>query len=157
MIFTLDALIVVISFLFAVIIRFNFDYQLFINQVSALNISVLLIAYMVSMAVFRPFIGIVRYTHNRDIFIVLKVVVVSSLILSTVNVIYTFAYGQSLYPFSTIIVTALFSTSLLSGYRFIVKEFFDYAKRSVDKRTRVVIFGAGMAGRITADLLESMH
>lgn len=153
-IFTLDVTIVLISFVLAVLIRFNFEFNQFIGQISLSNISVICLAYIISMTIFRPFIGIVRYTHTRDIFIVVKVVFFSSLLLVCFNIFSNYEYGKSLYPFSTIVVSALFVFSLLSGYRFVVKEFFDYAKRSIDRR-RVVIYGAGMAGRITADLLAS--
>lgn len=156
-IFTLDMLIVFISFLLATLIRFNFDFIPFQESLSSRTIGVVMITYLLSILIFRPFIGIVRYTHTRDIFIVLKVVVLANVLLVLNNYFFFLINDKTLLASSVIVITGLFTATLLSGYRFFVKEFFDYAKRSVTKRKQVVIYGAGIAGRATADLIESNH
>jgi FlaA1/EpsC-like NDP-sugar epimerase len=84
----------------------------------------------------------------------IKTVGTANLILVAFNFLSFVQNGAYLYPTSIIIISLLFTLGFLLGYRFLVKELFEYGVNSYAPRKSVVIFGAGMAGRTTAQLLQ---
>ncbi|MFT7157005.1 MAG: FlaA1/EpsC-like NDP-sugar epimerase, partial [Parvicella sp.] len=154
-IFFLDLCFASFAFFLAGVIRFNFDFQIYLSEIATASFLWYIGAYLLSMLIFRPFIGVVRYTHTRDIFTVMKVAAFASALLICLNIVNLSFPLVHTVPYGIIVVAAMFTSTFLIGYRFVVKEFFDFAKRSIKKKRKTVIYGAGMAGRTTADVLES--
>jgi len=107
---------------------------------------------------FRTHSGIIRHTGFQDIF---KVVVASVIAFFTALVIVAVLSilgerPQFLPPISVLMIHFLFVSTLLSASRLFVKWAHSVIKKSdIKKHQRVVIFGAGVSGRITLSTLQA--
>ena len=149
----MDLSLVSFGFVFSVLLRLNFSLENVVDWLKLTNFLYYLFSYFISIHIFRAHTGIIRYTHKEDAFIVIKTVVVANLILLILNYLSILQTGSSIYPLSILTISMFLNVSLLLGYRFLVKELFDYGISNLTNRKSIIIYGAGLAGRNTAQLL----
>lgn len=152
----LDVFTVGVAFLFAYIIRYNFNYL----EIDPFNVQVQAVSttsiYLLSFLLTRSYSGIIRHTGLSDVFRILKAVGLSLGILITINIVLSLSGKQSVFsvPFSILILHFLLSLFFLVGTRVIVKLLFIQITRQFTKeRIPVLIYGAGAAGMLTKNAL----
>ncbi len=150
---TMDLSLVTIGFVLAILLRFNFEVDQSLNYVTWPGYFYFIFSYFVSIHIFRAHTGIIRYTHKEDAFNVIKTVFTANGFLIAFNGLSYVQNGEFIYPYSILVISFFLVTSFLVGYRFLVKELFDYGISSFTTQKSILIYGAGLAGRTTAQLL----
>ena len=150
-----DILIVVISFILAYIIRFNFDISeinlwrlpTYLPLVTAISI----VAFLIT----RSYVGIIRHTSTADILRIFYSVTITSftlLIINTFILLYHWPVPKVL-PLSIIIIHSLTSLFLMIFTRLLAKVIWINLIRRKQDATNVIIYGAGKAGILTKNTL----
>ena len=150
-----DILIVVISFILAYIIRFNFDISeinlwrlpTYLPLVTAISI----VAFLIT----RSYVGIIRHTSTADILRIFYSVTITSftlLIINTLILLYHWPLPKVL-PLSIIIIHSLTSLFLMIFTRLLAKVIWINLIRRKQDATNVIIYGAGKAGILTKNTL----
>ncbi len=151
----LDHFIIVISYVLATLIRFNFNLDNAERWLSPKRILAVLVAHLFFSQIFKPHTGIIRYTHKEDIMAVGKTLVSATLLLAVSNLFIKYYFPpRYVIPYSILIIAALMNSVALSGYRFLVKEIFENAITSLGKRKNILVFGAGKTGRTASRILQ---
>lgn len=150
----LDLSLVTTAYTLAVLLRFNFQAAPAFSYYAWTNYFYFIFSYFVSIHIFRAHTGIIRYTHKEDAFNVIKTIITANLILVAFNGVSFFQNDFLIYPFSILIISLFLNICFLVGYRFLVKELFEYGISTFTNRKSLVIYGAGGAGRTTAQLLQ---
>jgi FlaA1/EpsC-like NDP-sugar epimerase len=150
-----DILIVVISFILAYIIRFNFDISeinlwrlpTYLPLVTAISI----VAFLVT----RSYVGIIRHTSTADILRIFYSVAISSLTLLIINTSILLYHWPlpSVLPLSIIIIHSLTSLFLMIFTRLLAKVVWINLIRKKQDAINVIIYGAGKAGILTKNTL----
>jgi len=155
-----DILSVFILSIIAYFIRINFDLSYF-PTCNVLTIGVFSsIVYGFFFCSDLTHSGIIRHTGFQDIY---KIVVASFKAFATALFIVIIAsiVGERpnyLPPISVLMIHFLFVSTSLSATRLFVKWAHSVIKKSdIQKHQRVVIFGAGVSGRITLSTLQADH
>ncbi len=152
---SIDVFIIFWGYVFATLIRFNFDLVDASRWLDGRRVVFYLMVHIAFMLVYKPFRGIVRYTHKQDILSVIKTLAFAFLVLALSNLIIRTSFpSRHLIPLSIIIMGFFVNSAFLIGYRFTVKEFFDNRLASLGKRKKVIIYGAGATGRLTGRILQ---
>jgi len=137
------------------LIRFNFQWkyvELFnLNYSLALTICSSLTATLLT----RSYAGIVRYTGVDDGFRIFYTSLLSLAIASLTNLVYYYNADKNLIPYSVLLIVFLASFVFLFYYRLLVKSVFTYYKSEVSHKRNIAIFGAGQAGIITKNIVDS--
>lgn len=156
LVLAIDLYWVVNNFLFAHLIRFNFN--------NALDGSVLKtqLPIIISVTVFSFLItgshkGIIRHTGTRD---AIKVISASLLIMVFLAAIVLFNNKMNwndrlTFPISILVIHFLLNTIVLIGLRFLFKIFYDILFSRLKAGPRVLIYGAGEAGLLTYSIFKN--
>jgi len=151
----IDAVIIIGATIAGYMIRFNFQwkYALLFNIYTSLALTVgsALLATLIT----RSYAGIVRYTGVDDGFRIFYTSLLSLAIASLANLIYYYNTDRNLIPYSVLLIVFLASFVFLFYYRLLVKTIFSYYKSDPAVRKRIAIFGAGQAGVITKQIIDS--
>jgi len=156
LVFLFDGSSVFLTFIFAYLLRFNFELSAF-DFGLAIQQSILVIGvYCGFELVFRSFAGLIRHTTIRDIFNVF-VSTTSSLFVLTLFVVLSRHYGWNEVlniPLSIILIHYISLNALLFLFRILVKMFYELVSvKPVDKKN-VIIFGAGTMGVIVKRVID---
>jgi FlaA1/EpsC-like NDP-sugar epimerase len=153
-IFSLDIGISCICFLFAYLIRAEFDYNIF-NDSQLFHNTLILLAFNVSLfALFRVYAGIIRFTGLQDTFRIFFVVFFANAGYWVLDMLVFKWNGYHLIAPSILIINTLLSFVALSSYRVIIKYFFAYITTVNTAKKRVAIYGASDVGISTKRALE---
>ena len=143
-----------ISSILAFVLRFNFDITA-ITDSNILKGSLFITGCgALSLFVTRSYTGIIRYTSLQDGLRIFYTTTLATGLVLVGNVIYYNNYGQNYIPLSVIIISYFTSVIFLFYYRFAVKYIFAYYTSFIQKKTNVLIFGAGKLGRITKHIID---
>ncbi|WP_299128714.1 nucleoside-diphosphate sugar epimerase/dehydratase [uncultured Winogradskyella sp.] len=150
-----DLCVIIVTFFFAHLIRFNFqfnfDFDLFLRQIpyvfSVATISLLAVG---------SYKGVVRFTGFKDILNV----IIGANILATILVCTTFLcrkfYGtNTIFNISgaIIYIHLLLNILFLIGAKLFIKSLYNYITQDARKTSNVLIFGAGSSGMLTYDAI----
>ncbi len=102
----------------------------------------------------QSYAGIIRYTSLQDGWRITYTVLLISLIVLIINVFFNYQQNLSIIPYSIIIITFLNSIIFLFFYRLMVKAIFSYYFQKKQPKANAVIFGAGINGRVTKQIIE---
>ena len=156
LVLTIDLLIVLFAFIASYVLRYFPE-----DNVSALNlppkIPLVLLTALLSFLITRQFKNLVRYASLKDIYIIFNSICLHSviLIISSLGLTYLGGWnGIFKIPLSIIIINSLISFLGLVGSRVVLRSLFDYTKYN-DYRKRVMVYGAGESGIITANVISS--
>ncbi len=151
----IDQLIIVFSVYLAYLLRFNFELQEIDNFNLMYGILLCLAAAMTATLVTKSYAGIVRYTGIQDGLRIIGTELLSIVFVVIFNLIYFYNFGRNVIPYSVVFISFFISSLLLYQYRLLVKNIFAYVKSDNSKQIPVVIFGAGVAGFLTKQAIES--
>ena len=156
LVFSIDLSIVLITFLMAYFIRFNFtlnfDFSQFLFQ-----IPFILFISSISFLIVGPFKSIIRHSGFTDIlnlFTSMLLMSVLSILFVLFNRFSNIIDGFTI-PLSIISIHALLSFVVLSASRLIFKVTYNYLKYNFISSKKVLIYGAGDSGIVTDNALIS--
>jgi FlaA1/EpsC-like NDP-sugar epimerase len=155
LVFIFDLTTVVIAFLVAYILRYNFDIEEVLSTLNISQIFVILPVFMFSFIIFKPYSGVLRHSTVEDIARVVFSLSISSIpLLGSTFVLRHYSVSSSLIiPYSVIIIQFALASNMLLISRFLAKEIYTewYIPRKDVKK--VMILGAGRLGQITRNAL----
>lgn len=156
-IFLVDVLICVFSYVVAVLLRFNFFLTEPFNTLIFTPLPLVLISRIVFMIQFRIYGGIIRHTTLEDATRVLYVILSSTALIVIENTVISAVTHSSttFIPASILIIDSTLCLLLMCTFRLSSKVLFARLYRPIGSAiTRFAIFGAGEAGMIVKKKLE---
>lgn len=155
LILALDIFIVIVSFIAAYLIRFNFDtsevqnwrLSTFLPIITALSI----FAFLLS----RSYVGIIRHTSTDDVIRIFKaigLVFILMIIMNFLILLYRWPISKVI-PLGIIIIHSLTSLFLMVFTRLLAKIIWINLIKGRSETVNVVIYGAGKAGMLTKNTL----
>lgn len=151
----IDQVLVFVSVSLAFLLRFNFN----IGDVERYNpfpgIVIYMASALVATLITKSYAGIVRYTGIQDGIRIVQTEFLGLFIVIISNLIYYYNAGHNLIPYSVIFISFFISSLLLYQYRLLVKNIFMLLKSDGAVKTPVLIFGAGAAGFLTKQAIQS--
>jgi FlaA1/EpsC-like NDP-sugar epimerase len=149
-----DLWVVMCTFFFAYLIRFNFrlsfDFETFVKQ-----IPIVIMAAGISFILVGSHRGVIRFTGFRDV----VNVVIGANILATILISVTYVsrkfYNDSFLniPGSIVYIHLLLNFLFLIGIRFFVKSLYRKSLMSKAPKSNIMIYGAGNSGMITFEAI----
>ena len=156
LILLLDLGIVIFTFFFAYVIRFNFQIDFDVKEL--LNqLPYVFCAGIISFLLVGSHKGVVRFTGFKDI----VNIIIGVNILATILIISTFLSRQFEFeefytiPGSIVYIHLLLNALTLIGFRFFVKSLYNNLFQDFKSQKNVLIFGAGSSGMITYDAINN--
>jgi FlaA1/EpsC-like NDP-sugar epimerase len=156
LILLLDLSIVIFTFFFAYVIRFNFQIDFDVKEL--LNqLPYVFFAALISFLLVGSHKGVVRFTGFKDV----VNIIIGVNILATILIIATFVSRQfnleSFYniPGSIVYIHLLLNILFLIGFKFFVKSLYNNLVQDFKSLKNVLIFGAGSSGMITYDAINN--
>ena len=157
-VFVFDTLVILVTFSFSYLIRFNFIYGSIELYTFEIQLALVGMVYMLAFFITRSFSGIIRHTGLVDAYRILKASFLSLLIfLLITSIIYEYqleALSGFAIPYSIIIIQFLLSLFFLLGSRALIRDLFRRINTNGNKKTSVIIYGAGEAGNLTKEVLS---
>lgn len=151
----IDQVLVFVSVSLAFFLRFNFN----VVDVERYNpfpgIVVYMASALVATLITKSYAGIVRYTGIQDGIRIVQTELLGLFIVVISNLIFFYNAGHNLLPYSVIFISFFISSLLLYQYRLLVKNIFMLLKSDGAVKTPVLIFGAGAAGFLTKQAIQS--
>jgi FlaA1/EpsC-like NDP-sugar epimerase len=156
LVLAIDLYWVVINFLFAHFIRFNFNYVLNGSELK-IQLPVVIAISVIAFLITGSYKGIIRHTGIMDS---VKVISASFLIMVflTATVLlnnYLNWSGNLNFPLSIIVIHFLLNIIVLIGLRFLFKIFYDILFSRFKSGPRILIYGAGEAGLLTYAIFKN--
>jgi FlaA1/EpsC-like NDP-sugar epimerase len=157
LVFVLDSLAVFSVFLFAYLLRLNFELP-GLKIMLVVRQAILVVAvYMISALLIRSYVGVLRYTTIEDI---LKVILASTYSLSVLVLItllsrWIYADENLVIPVSILIIHYVCVTLLLVFVRVNIKVMFHLVTSTLTKKKSVLVYGAGAMGLIVNRVIQS--
>jgi FlaA1/EpsC-like NDP-sugar epimerase len=157
LVFVTDNIAVFIAFVFAYLLRFNFETTAFNHAIAINHALIALSVYIVYSIVFRSYSGLLRHTTLTDISLVFLVTTIS---LTTLLIFSfcsrSFRWGNHMdIPISIILIHYVCITVGLFFERVIVKVVFRFATSSSRNTRNVLIHGAGELGFVVKRVILS--
>lgn len=157
MVFAIDNIAVFVVFLFAYLLRFNFDFNAFDHNIAVIQgISVTLV-YSVYAIIFRSYSGLLRHTTLTDVslvFVVTTLSTLSVLFITLSNRIYEWD-RILMVPLSIVLIHYVSVTVVLFFERVFVKIVFRFATKTLSKTRNIIIYGAGELGFVVKRVVMS--
>ncbi len=157
MVFVMDNLAVFLGFLFAYLLRFNFEVSTIKLPLAINHALIALFIYAVFSLIFRSYSGLLRHTTLTDIslvFIVTTGSAISLLFLSLISRSLNWSIKLTV-PISIILIHYVTITVFLFFLRVFVKVIFRFATSSVQNLRNVLIYGAGELGFVVKRVILS--
>jgi FlaA1/EpsC-like NDP-sugar epimerase len=156
LVLAIDLYWVVNNFIFAHLIRFNFQYSLD-GSLLKIQLPVLIAVSVFSILITGSHKGIIRHTGIGDS---IKVALSSFLIMVSLMGIalltnYYDLNGKLNFPSSIIVIHFMLNLLVLTGLRFLFKFFYNILFSSFKSGPRALIYGAGEAGLLTYSILKN--
>jgi len=155
-IFTIDLLLVMLSYAVAYLIRFDFNIPSNEWPLGVRFLGVFILTRTTFFILFKSFSGIIRYTSIEDTIRIFGSLVTGSLVMLGLNTGYHYLLEGELFllPNSILFIEFLLSLVGLVIFRLSVKLLYAEFKNPQKVRIKVAIFGAGESGLITKQTIE---
>lgn len=153
----LDLLFVAAAFLFAYLLRFNFELERIASEPIRLRLVISLLAYTIGFFVFRPFAGIIRHSSIKDLEAIVFATFTglgATLLLYGIAAI-TAAYNLVQIPLSILFIHFFIVSFLMVATRFFIRAFYKNISQKRTSSRRALIYGSGQLGRMTKNALEN--
>jgi len=153
-----DIFIVAFAFVSAYTLRFNFQLDDVIRSAMYHQLVLVILVTAASFLATGLYKTIIRHTGAKDAMLVVKalLIVVSGLLVLNIFDNFYIHPWLSHVPYSIMIIFFMLAIVLLTATRFAVRLIYYWLKIEGDY-TRVIIYGAGSAGIITKNVLNSDH
>lgn len=150
----IDVFFIFISAFAGYLLGTNFDIEYlkkhhFLNGVFLFGIT-----GIIAIFISGSYKGIIRYTGLQDFGRVLSTIFINFLLVLGVNLTVANQFDAFI-PYSVVLISVLASFLFLFNYRLLVKYVFSFYKNAIQRRFRIIIFGAGKTGIITRHVIES--
>jgi len=157
MVFVTDNFAVFLVFLFAYLLRFNFDLGAFDHSIAIGQGLSAAFVYGVFGILFRSYSGLLRHTTLTDISLVFIVTTLSTATLLFITLANrVFDWGKVLMiPLSIVLIHYVTITVILFFERVFVKVIFRFATNSNQHTRNVLIYGAGELGFVVKRVIMS--
>ena len=157
LVFLLDASGIFITYIFALLLRYNFELGDIDSAMTFKRALLVSTVYCGFELVYRSFAGLIRHTTIRDIF---NVVLATTSALVTLTCISLLARGLNwnpLYvvPISILVIHYVTINALLFISRILIKMFYEMVSIKSYEKKNIIIFGAGAMGVIIQRVIES--
>lgn len=151
-----DVTIVVLSFISSYTLRYNFQLSDDVLKGMYFQLIIVAISTLIVLLFLKLHKGIVRHTGLTDILLIVKAILIITSTLITYNILLSVVSLHSLpvIPTSVLIIFLLLSMMVLVFVRFSIRLFY-YWLKSGHNNTMVMIYGAGAAGLMTKNVLNS--
>jgi FlaA1/EpsC-like NDP-sugar epimerase len=152
-----DVSIILVTFFFAYLIRFNFkfDFDIYVLLEQLPYVAVVSIISLLSVGSYK---GVVRFTGFKDI----VNLIIGANIIATILICVTFAsrkYSaeESIFNISgsIIYIHLLLNILFLIGAKLFIKSLYNYITQDFTTISNVLIFGAGNSGMLTYDAIKN--
>lgn len=155
-IFCIDLSLVLLSYLVAYLIRFDFNIPQNEVVLGKTFLPVFIIIRIFFFYLFRSYSGIIRYTSTQDTRRIFLSLASATAVLLAVNIGWRYATTSHLFlvPNSIIAIEFLLSLVALVLFRFSVKQLYAEFKNPQKVRMKVAIIGAGESGLITKRTID---
>lgn len=154
-IIVIDLCFIGFSTLIGYFLRFNFDVADIRGNNLFTGLALSLACGLISILYLGSYKGIVRYTGIQDGVRIFFTVILSTVMISAINLLYFLNVKANLVPYSVVVISFLASFLFLFNYRLLVKYVFSFYNRGVFKNSKVLIFGSGQTGLITKHVIDS--
>jgi FlaA1/EpsC-like NDP-sugar epimerase len=157
LVFALDNLAVFLVFIFAYLLRFNFELSGF-EMAHALHQAILVLAiYMIASLLIRSYAGVIRYTTIEDIIKVFLSATWSFAVLLLITLLSRWIYRDEnlVIPLSILIIHYISITLLLIFVRINIKLLYHMVTSTLREKKNVLVFGAGAMGIIVKRVIQS--
>ncbi|MEN9522593.1 MAG: hypothetical protein RL065_970 [Bacteroidota bacterium] len=153
-VFTIDLIIILISIVFAYLLRFNFK----IPQSEGSDLikvipSVILVRLAFSFF-FKTYSGIIYYTSTEDAQRIFISSSFGTLSFGLINFMHLKFYGYFLIPFSIMIIDAVLIIFIMTSFRLFVKIIYLEILNSKKSKINCLIYGADESGIILKNMLD---
>ena len=151
----IDLGLLLISIVFAYLLRFNFN----LEDVFAFKFSEGLVLFSIChlLAIFltQSYAGIIRYTSIEDGLRISYTTFIGTVLIAIISYLNYWYTGSVIIPLSVLIISFILAVVILFSYRVLVKNLFAYYRDAVRHRKNVMIFGAGQYGIITKQVIDA--
>ncbi len=154
-IISIDIFFITLSCLIGYLLRFNFSRLELGNVPFWRGIIFYSFCGFLSIIITGSYKGIIRYTGLQDGVRIFYTTLLNVLIVAVLNLLCFYNFRFNIIPYSVIFISLLSSFLFLFNYRLLVKYIFAFYKDAIQKKLRVLIFGAGQTGIITRHVVES--
>jgi len=152
----IDSFFVLLTFVFSYVHRFNFDLTKIKADEFLIRMPLVLLVYVVFFLIYRSYSGIIRHTSIKDaerLFLATTTAFVTLILIAIYLRLQGKVLNPSYVPFSIQISHYLLSLVLLISSRFFFKLAYYKVLGERSGRKKILIFGSGVAGRITKETL----
>ena len=157
LVFLIDTATVLITFLFAYLLRFNLVVKAFSFAQAFHQALFVLLVYAIIMIILKSYAGLIRQTTIRDTFTIFLTTTISSAIIFVLSLLdREVGWGTLLnIPLSIILIHYGLVTVILIFFRVFIKMFYEFASSSARERKNVIIYGAGDMGITVKRMIET--
>ena len=152
----IDILICIFSLTLAFFLRFNFK-SIPQNELDNFPIAytVVILVRLLAFILSKTYKGVVRYTGAKDATRIFVVVILSSLVLYSINIFTRqILLGYYIIPHSVVVIDALVTIFIMISSRLAIKAIYFESRNPEKEKTQVIIYGAGESGIITKRTLD---
>lgn len=156
LILVIDLLMVFGLFLFAYVIRFNFNMEVARQSFYLVQMPYVLLVFFSAFLIFQSYSGIIRHTTVKD-----SIKIFFALTIAALSMVAVTLYVQRHYinhplniPFSVILVHYLLCAFVLVNIRFMIKLIYYHLVTGRKEYQNVLIYGAGTLGIVTKHALD---
>jgi FlaA1/EpsC-like NDP-sugar epimerase len=156
LVFLIDSGTVLVSFLIAYMLRYNFEVYTFDISTAFIQSFLVLAVYAIFNLIFKSYSGMIRHTTIRDTYKIILTNLTSFAVLVLLTVMsrrYEWSYLFNV-PLSILVIHLGAVTVLLFLFRVFVKVFYEFASSTSHERKNVLIYGSGEMGILVKRLIE---
>jgi FlaA1/EpsC-like NDP-sugar epimerase len=152
-----DLITVVISFVIAYVLRYNFNLPEVANALHLHDLLIILPAFLFAFWYTKSYAGIIRHSTTKDVTLIIFSLSVGSFVLVVYsNITRNFApQYYSVIPYSVIIIQFAIASLVTVTSRLLIKGIYNEWFNNNKDSKNVMIFGAGRLGQITRNALKT--
>jgi FlaA1/EpsC-like NDP-sugar epimerase len=157
LVFVIDSGTVLLTFLFAYLLRFNLVMGAFRIDKAWHQALFVLFVYAAVMLFVKSYAGLIRQTTIKDTFKIFLTTTIALVILLSVSLLgREFKWAPFfIIPISILLIHYGIATVILIFFRVFIKMFYEFASASRQERKNVIIYGAGGMGLVVKKMIES--
>ena len=156
-VFGMDNIAVFFVFLFAYMLRFNFEMSGFAMSMALDHALLALVVYLASSLLIRSYVGLLRYTTVEDILKVFLSTSYAFFVLLLISLLSRLIYPDEhlVIPLSILIIHYVSVTVLLIFVRINIKILYHLVTSSFTEKKNVLVYGAGEMGAAVKRVIHS--